>query len=93
MADRGKAHPVRVFAAKSQVEAELVLGYLEEKGIPARMEDRLTQQALGVAETVLDQKGGIGVLVSSADEVRATAALAEYRARPALGDGERVEEE
>jgi hypothetical protein len=87
------ARPVRVFAAKSSTEAELVLGFLEEKGIPARMEDRLTQQALGPAETVLDQKGGIGILVSSTDEARATAALAEYEARPALGDGERVEEE
>jgi hypothetical protein len=32
-------------------------------------------------------------MVSSDDEVRATAAVAEYHARPPLGDGERVEEE
>jgi len=86
-------HPVRVFSAASVTEAELIVGYLEEQGIQARMEDPLIHKALAGAERVLDRKAGVGIVVSSADEIRATASLAEYRARPALGDGERVEEE
>ena len=86
-------HPVRLFSAASSTEANLVIGYLEEKGIPSRLENPLTGQALAGVDRMLEGTDGIGVIVSSADEARALAALAEYRARPPLGDEERVEEE
>ena len=86
-------HPVRVHLAPSPMEASLVIGFLEEKGISARIEDPLTRQAIPCVDMRIDGEAGIGIVVSSADEVRATAVLAEYRDRPSLGDGERVEEE
>jgi hypothetical protein len=86
-------HPVRVHVAASTVEAGLVIAFLEEKGIVARSEDPATRQALGGVYRRIEGREGFGVLVSSDDEARAIAALAEYRERPALGEGERVEEE
>jgi hypothetical protein len=86
-------HPVRVHLAPSPLEANLVVGFFEEKGIPARIEDPLTRQAFPGVDLHMDGEAGVGVLVSSDDEARARAALAEYRARPSLEEGERVEEE
>lgn len=86
-------HPVRVHLASSATEADLIVGFLEEKGIPARVEDPLTRQAFPGVDLRIDGKAGVGILVSSGDEARAKEALAEYRARPPLGDEERVEEE
>lgn len=95
MATKGPSgpRPVRVHVAASSVEAGLLIAFLEEKGIVARAEDPLTRQALAGVYRVLEGKEGFGVVVSSEDEARAIAALAEYRDRPALEDGERVEEE
>jgi len=86
-------HPVRVFSASSTTEANLVIGFLDEKGIPARIENALTGEALSGVDLMLEGRDGLGIVVSSSDEAGALAALAEYRARPPLGDEERVEEE
>ena len=87
------AHPVRVHLAATETEANLIVGFLEEKGIPARVEDPYTRQAFAGVDLRVEGEEGIGILVSSDDEVRAASAVAEFRARPPLGDGERVEEE
>ncbi len=86
-------HPVRVVLAGSETEANLIVGFLEEKGIRARVEDPLTRQAFSGVDLRFEGENGVGILVSSDDEARAAAAVAEYRARPPLEDGERVEEE
>ena len=83
-------HPVRVFLAKDITEAQLAVAFLEDRGIPARVENPLSHMTFSVIEPVIDGAEGVPLVVPSDRSAEAATALAEFR-RPvprAAGPGE-----
>ncbi|MHC4821486.1 MAG: putative signal transducing protein [Planctomycetota bacterium] len=87
------AHPVRIFVGKSLMEAELCVSFLESTGIHAYVENEATHEAFGAVELALDEKTGVGVVVSSEHLDAAKAAVEDFTTREPLPDDQTVEME
>ncbi len=87
------AHPVRIFVGRSLMEAELCVSFLESAGIHAYVENEATHEAFGAVELALDEKTGVGVVVSSEHLDAATAAVEDFMTRKPLADDQTVEME
>ncbi len=83
---RGKVRPVRVFVARNVTEANLAVAFLEESGVPAKVEDALEEVVFDGMHIL--GKEGVGVVVASDREAAARAALTRFQARPGLPDDE-----
>ena len=70
--------PVRVFTARSLTEANLAVSFLEESGIPARIEDAHMAEALGDAAKAFAKSAGIGVMAASDKSAAAAKALEKF---------------
>ncbi len=79
-------HPIRVFVARNLMEAELAVDFLEDRGIPSRVENPLTHGTLSVIEPLIDGIEGVAVVVSSDRAAAAEAAIAEFKANPPLDE-------
>jgi hypothetical protein len=89
-APSGGVRPVRVFIARSVTEAELAVVFLGDRGIPARVENPLTQMTLSPIEGAIDGADGIPVVVPSDRAVAAKEALEDFTVPAGSGtdDGE-----
>jgi len=87
MRETDPAHPVRVFVARSMTEARLAVAFLGDRGIPARVEDALSNDLFPGFGPIVGRSGGVGVAVSSEVTDQAEAALRAFAA-PAKGRDE-----
>ena len=93
MAKRSDSRLSRVYLAKTRMEADLAVAWLEERGIPARVENPLTEELLSVLEPILNQEEGIGVLVASDRAEAAAAAMGEFLEKRPLDDEDEPEDD
>jgi hypothetical protein len=86
----GGVVPMRVFLARDMTEAQLAVAFLEDRGIPAKVESPLSHMTLSVIESVIDGAEGVAIVVPSDRSAVARAALEEFRRTTPRGgdDGE-----
>ncbi len=90
-APSGGVRPVRVFVARSVTEAELAVAFLGDRGIPAQVENPLTQMTLSPIEQVIDGAEGVPVVVPSDRSAAAREALEEFKDRAETATDDEVD--